>query len=91
MLSILKEIRSEMRMHRTMLVALSDGPRGHDRRFDAIDRRFNNVEHRISNWSGELELVLKGELMGRLTYFESQIDEKLAQMSDRLDAIEKTR
>ena len=46
------------------------------------------LERRLGDLSGELELMVKSELMGRLTHFETQIDEKLAQLSDRLHAIE---
>jgi len=62
--SILKEIRAEMRDHRTLLLQLVDASRRHD-------RRFNDLEHRLSDLGGELELMLKGELMGRLTHFET--------------------
>ena len=81
MLSILKDIRVELRDHRTLLLQLADGSRRHD-------RRFNDVERRLGDLSAELELMVKSELMGRLTHFETQIDEKLAQLSDRLQAIE---
>jgi hypothetical protein len=84
MLSILKEIRVEMRDHRTLLLQLADGMRRHD-------HRFNDLERRMSDLTGELELMLKSELMGRLTHFETQIDEKLAQLSDRLHAVEAAR
>ena len=81
MLSILKELRAEMRDHRTLLLQLAEASRRHD-------RRFSDLERRLSDMGGELELMLKSELMGRLTHFETQIDEKLAQLSDRLHAIE---
>ena len=81
MLSILKDIRVELRDHRTLLLQLADGLRRHD-------RRFNDMERRLGDLSAELELMVKSELMGRLTHFETQIDEKLAQLSDRLQAIE---
>ena len=53
-----------------------------------MERRFSDLEHRIGDLSGELELMVKSELMGRSTHFETQIDEKLAQLSDRLHAVE---
>jgi hypothetical protein len=73
MLSILKEIRVELRDHRTLLLQLADGSRRHD-------RRFNDIERRLGDLSAELELMVKSELMGRLSHFETQIDEKLAQL-----------
>jgi hypothetical protein len=81
MLSILKEIRVELRDHRTLLLQLADGSRRHD-------RRFNDMERRLGDLSAELELMVKSELMGHLSHFETQIDEKLAQLQDRLQAIE---
>ena len=88
MLSILKEIRVELRDHRTLLLQLADGLRRHDRRLNEMERRFSDLEHRMGDLTSELELMLKSELMGRLTHFETQIDEKLAQLSDRLHAVE---
>ena len=82
--SILKEIRAELREHRTMLLQLVDASRRHDRRFEEVERR-------IADTRGEIELMLKGELLGRLAHFETQIDEKLAQLSDRVEALESTR
>ena len=88
MLAILRELRAEIRelraegqQHRTMLLQLLDATRGHD-------RRFNEVELRISDVRAELELMLKAELLGRLTHFETQIDERLAQLADRISAVE---
>ena len=81
MLSISKDIRVELRDHRTLLLQLADGLRRHD-------RRFNDMERRLGDLSAELELMVKSELMGRLSHFETQIDEKLAQLSDRSHAIE---
>ena len=52
-----------------MLLQLVDASRRHDRRFDEIDRRFGEVELRISDVRAELELMLKAELLGRLTHF----------------------
>ena len=89
--SILKEIRAELREHRTMLLQLVDASRRHDRRFEEVERRIEEVERRIADTRGEIELMLKGELLGRLAHFETQIDEKLAQLSDRLEALESTR
>lgn len=88
MLAILRELRAEAQQQRTMLLQLVDATRRHDRRFDEIDRRFGEVELRISDVRAELELMLKAELVGRLTHFETQIDERLAQLADRISAVE---
>ena len=55
MLSILKELRAEMRDHRTLLLQLAEASRRHD-------RRFSDLERRLSDMGGELELMLKSEL-----------------------------
>jgi hypothetical protein len=81
MLAILRELRAEAQQHRTMLLQLLDATRRHD-------RRFSEVELRISDIRAELELMLKAELLGRLTHFETQIDERLAQLADRISAVE---
>ena len=81
MLSILKEIRVELRDHRTLLLQLGDASRRHD-------RRFNDLEHRMGDLSGELELMVKSEVMGRLTHFETKIDEKLATLQHRFHVAE---
>ncbi len=88
MLAILRELRAEAQQHRAMLPQLVDASHRHDRRFDEIDRKFGEVELRISDVRAELELMLKAELLGRLTHFETPIDERLAQLGDRLFALE---
>jgi hypothetical protein len=52
MLSISKDIRVELRDHRTLLLQLADGSRRHD-------RRFNDMERRLGDLSAELELMVK--------------------------------
>jgi chromosome segregation ATPase len=89
MLAIPRELRAELRQHRTMLLQLVDATRRHDRRFEEIEQRFGQIEGRISDMRAEIELMLKAELFGRLTHFETQMDERLAQLSDRLSAVER--
>ncbi len=79
-LAMLKEIPIELRDHRTLLLLVHALRRR--------DRRFGDLERRLNDLGGESELMLKGELMGRLTHFETHADEKLAQLSDRLHAVE---
>jgi hypothetical protein len=64
MLAILMELRAELQQHRTMLLQLVDATHRHD-------RRFGELELRISDTRPEIELVLKAELLGRLTHFET--------------------
>ena len=54
-----------------------------------MERRFGDVERRISDTRAEIELMLKAELLGRLTHFETQMDERIAQLQDRLSALER--
>jgi chromosome segregation ATPase len=89
MLAIPRELRAELRQHRTMLLQLVDATRRHDRRFEEIEQRFGQIEGRISDMRAEIELMLKAELLGRLTHFETQMDERLAQLSDRVSALER--
>ncbi len=81
MMAILKELRADTRQHRTLLLQLSEASRRHDRRFDDIERR-------ISDARAELELMLKAELLGSLTHFETQMDERIAQLENRVSALE---
>ena len=69
MLAILRELRADMRQHRTLLLQLSEAAHRHDRRFDDMERRFGEVEQRISDARAEIELMLKTELLGSLTHF----------------------
>jgi hypothetical protein len=84
LLSISREMRAEMRDHRTMLLQLVDASRRHERRFDELERRFGDLR-------GELELMLKGEMMGRISHFGAEIDEKLERLVDRLQTVEAQR
>jgi predicted nucleic acid-binding Zn-ribbon protein len=84
-----------MRRQRTALLQVAEAVHRHDRRFDDMERRFNevkrrfgDVERRISDTRTGIELMLKSELAGRLTHCETQMDERIAQLEDRLAAIE---
>ncbi len=81
MLTILREFRVEMPQHRTMLLQVIEVLRRHDRRFDDIERR-------ISDSRAEIELMLKAELLGSLTHFETRTDTRIAELEERLSAVE---
>jgi hypothetical protein len=81
MLIILREPRAELRQHRTMRLQLIEATRWRDRRFEEIGTR-------ISGTRAGIEPMLKVELPGRLAHFRTQMDERLAQLSDRLSALE---
>jgi exonuclease VII large subunit len=50
---------------------------------DSVDRRFSNIEHQIRDLVPDLELMLKSEMMGRLTNFETRIEERIAELESR--------
>ena len=58
MLTILKELRADMRQQRTLLLQLTEAAHRHD-------RRFGDIERRISDMRAGIELMLKAELLGR--------------------------
>jgi len=62
---MLKTIRREQEEHRTLLLGVIDQGR--------------RLERRMSEMRDDLELMIKSELMGRLTHFETRMDEKLEQ------------
>ena len=81
LLNLLKEIRTEQRDQRTLLLQSVEYSRRIERRLDALDRRTGELRD-------DLELMIKAELMGRLGHFEIQIEHALGRMSDRWDAME---
>ncbi len=46
-------------------------------------------ERRISDTRAEIELMVEAELLGRLTHFETRMDERIAELEDRLSAVER--
>ncbi len=48
------------------------------------------ISRRISESGDEIELTVKAERTGLLTHFETQIDERIAQLGDRISALETT-
>ncbi len=91
-LSILKEIRADLKQQQSLLLQLVELGQRHTRRFADIDdrfaevdRRFATIERRINDLVPEMELMLKGELMGRLANFESRVDHRIDELAARLD------
>ncbi|WP_407522777.1 hypothetical protein [Methylobacterium oryzisoli] len=80
-LAILREIRTELRDHRALLLSLTEFTRRLDRRIDHLDRRFSEVKD-------DLELTIKVELMGSLAHRDTLLDERLERLSDRIAAVE---
>ena len=71
-----------MRQQRTLLLQLSEA-------VHRVERRFGDIERRISDTRAEIELMLKAELLGSLTHFETQMDERIAKLEDRVSALER--
>lgn len=81
LLEILKEIRAELRSHHTLLLQSVDHGRRLEKHVDgrllAIDRRVSGLDERIVGLKDDLELMLKSELMGSLSHFETRIENLL--------------
>ena len=46
------------------------------------------TEHHVAALKDDLELMIRSELMGSLGHYRNQIERKLDDMTDRLDALE---
>jgi len=46
------------------------------------------VERRVTELRDDLELMLKSELMGRFTHFETRMEQELGAIADRVGALE---
>jgi hypothetical protein len=71
--SLLRDIRKEQTEQRTLLLSVVDHVRKMEQRLDA----------RIMGVRDDLELVLKSELLGSLTNFETRIEQRLAELESR--------
>jgi hypothetical protein len=67
LLSISREIRTEQNQHRTLLLQTVD-----------MRKMEQRLDGRIVAVRDDLELMLKSELMGRLTHFETKMENLLA-------------
>jgi hypothetical protein len=75
MLTILQDIRKELRDVRTLALQLVD-------RGDRLERHMVEIERRLADAKEDMHLMVKSELMGTLGNFESRImvmiEERLA-------------
>jgi hypothetical protein len=85
MLEILKQIQRDLSDQRRLLLSLVEYVHRLEQR---SEERFTALDRRLSNMKDDIELMVKAELMGRLTHFETQMDERIAQLSDRVAARE---
>ncbi len=74
LLSMLRDIRREQRESRDLLVSLTQHVLA---RFDDLEKR---VTSRIDDLKEELQLVLKAEVLGRISHLETRLDDKLDEL-----------
>ncbi len=78
LLPILREIRKELAAQQTLVLQAGDYMRKMEQRLDA----------RIVGVRDDLELMLKSEMMGRFTHFETTIEQRLEAIESRVAALE---
>jgi molybdenum-dependent DNA-binding transcriptional regulator ModE len=84
LISLLRDIRRQQGEQRSLLLSLTEYARKLAQRLDQLEQRLDEVERRLDRRMvavrDDLELMLKAELLGRLTHFEGRIDERLAEL-----------
>jgi archaellum component FlaC len=93
-LSLLRELRSDMQTQSSVTNKLIDMTRRIERRMDAVDEqlahmgeRIARINTRIGDQHDELELLVKGELMGALTHNNVQNENAIHTMEDFLNTV----
>lgn len=71
-----RAMRAEYRENRALLVGISEQGRRQERRIDALGQR-------VGDLVPELELMLRSEMMGRLSYFENQFEARFDRIEQR--------
>lgn len=80
-LELLRAIRREVADIRALTLQNTE----YNRR---LERRIGGVEQRIEDLKDDLELMIKAELMGRLSHFETLFDHRLDALAERVAGIE---
>ncbi|MGO8839976.1 MAG: hypothetical protein ACLPWS_15270 [Rhodomicrobium sp.] len=88
LLSTLRDIRRDQRDTKELLVALTkhvfDVEKRLAKRIDDVEtrlaKRIDDMNKRFDESKDDLEIMIKSELMGRLTHFETRIDEKIEEL-----------
>ncbi len=70
LLSTLREIRRDQRETKELLVVLT-------KYVAEVEKR---LARRVDDVKADLEIMIKSELMGRLTHFETRIDQKIEEL-----------
>jgi hypothetical protein len=78
--SLLRDTRREQGEQRSLLLSLVEYARKPEQRLDQTERRLHD---RIISVRDDLELMLKAQLIAKLTHFETRIDERLAELESR--------
>jgi hypothetical protein len=78
-LRILREIRAEQSQHRTLILQTIDSLRRMDQRLDA---RITAIDLRIAGLHDDLELMIKSEVMGRMTNFETKFEHRMDKLEE---------
>ncbi len=97
-LSAIKEMQRTLNSQQTLMLQLFRNSERIERRVDGFDRRFGDIDRRIdetnvrlTEMKEEFSLILKMELGGALTHFETRLDARLERIEDRLENIERKR
>jgi peptidoglycan hydrolase CwlO-like protein len=84
LLSTLREIRSDQRETKELLGVLTkyagEVEKRLTKRMEDVSKRIDETNKRFDEVKDDLEIVHKSELMGRLTHFETCIDEKIEEL-----------
>ena len=78
--TILKELRDMRREHndfRTIILGLSDQARRTDHKIADLSRQLSEVVP-------DMELMIKGEIMGRFARYDGQVDDKMEALVTRM-------
>lgn len=72
LLSVLREIRKDLADQRSLLLSTVEYMR----------KMEQHLDHRITSVRDELELIIKSELMGRLTHFETRMEQRFVERTE---------
>jgi|SoiMethySBSTD1v2_1073268.scaffolds.fasta_scaffold62215_3 hypothetical protein len=78
-------LRNMEKRHETRFTIIDKGFHAVDQRIAVVDQRLSGIDQRITDLKDDLELIIRAELSGRLTNFETKIDERLARIEQRLN------
>ena len=90
MLEILKDIRKEQNNQRTLLLLTVNSVRRlqlfTEQKFLGVEKRFLDMKERMKAHKDDLEMMLKAELLGAMTHFQTRIEnyvhERLAEKAE---------